>query len=136
MFIRHPFLNKHCGTWISASLAGQPARSLSRSAPEAPPELRPTLATPVPRWTQAKLAPDLFESIDPEDDKNKTITKLWFYFYSCGTWIRTRINGFKGRCPTVRRSRKDMRILLKNNPDVNQSEPASRLNPRVLANRE
>jgi hypothetical protein len=29
-----------------------------------------------------------------------------------------------------------MRILLKNDPDVNQSEPASRLNPRVLANRE
>jgi hypothetical protein len=34
-----------CGTWISALLADQSARSLSRSAYEAPPELRPTLAT-------------------------------------------------------------------------------------------
>ena len=23
----------------------------------------------------------------------------------CGTWIRTKILGFKGRCPTIRRSR-------------------------------
>ena len=135
MFIRHPFLNKCCGTWISASLADQSARSLSRSASEAPPELRPTLATPRPAGLQLS---SLLTCSNPSTStyKNKTITKLWFYFYSCGTWIRTRINGFKGRCPTVRRSRKDMRILLKNDPDVNQSEPASRLNPRVLANRE
>src|SRR3989338_4131944 len=27
-------------------------------------------------------------------------------FYSgCGTWIRTKINGFRVRCPTIRRSR-------------------------------
>ena len=40
------------------------------------------------------------------------------FLLCCGAWIRTRIYGFKGRCPTIRRSRKikypALRILLKN----------------------
>lgn len=32
-------------------------------------------------WPSAKLASDLFEPMGPKDAKNKTITKLRFYFY-------------------------------------------------------
>ena len=36
----------------------------------------------------------------------------------CGTWIRTKILGFKGPCPTIRRSRKEnnnpcLRVVLR-----------------------
>ena len=31
---------------------------------------------------------------------------------SCGTWIRTKINGFKGHCPTIRRSRNKIYLNL------------------------
>ncbi len=28
----------------------------------------------------------------------------------CGTWTRTMIDGFKGRCPTIRRSRNNAKL--------------------------
>ena len=41
--------------------------------------------------------------------KKERITAL--FCICCGTGIRTPINASRGRCPTIRRSRKDRRIL-------------------------
>ncbi len=42
-----------------------------------------------------------------------------YAFISWGTWIRTKIDGFKGRCPTVRRSPKKNLSLNRKHVDFN-----------------
>gem|GEM_PF-6550831 len=41
--------------------------------------------------------------------KRYFFSKILMTFFSSGTWNRTKIHGFKGRCPTIRRSPNDKR---------------------------
>ena len=74
-----------------------------RSSPGASSDVRYASAC----WPSAKLTSDLFESRNLAINK-KSGHMCPDFLFCCETWIRTRINGFKGRCPTVRRSRNQL----------------------------